>query len=357
MATVADRFPTPCTSTFWTPDCERHTDMRNNSANRRGVNVPRLNETSSEQTPPSIPAGESLAAHSDKTHTPEGMVVYPCAGSNVHEEKLPMPTSLREPGSGVSVETRRRYNAISEGIFISSVSTPTSDSPSRGTRKTSTASAASTPQQARLKHKTQSRTTPVAPGGTDRGGDRILKRSAKEISRKQAGPGQERGTQRCSSSRPPFTNGGVQGACATNVGSRERSTSSNSPEKQRDSGRWIGRVLESGLLTGDGGFDEEVRHHSRFLASVTCFLGHVFSAVKRASVLFRVCLHTHIFVHRRVSCFGVHVRGEASSTRNLQWTLYVLDPTCALRASTKREGLHDDLGLTRTLHCESTVDP
>lgn len=312
MATVADKFPTPCTSTFWTPDCERHTDMRNKRAKRRGANVPRLNETSSEQTPPSIPGGESLAAHSGKPYTPEGVVVHPCVGSNVHEEKLPMPSSLPEPGIGVSVETRRRYNAVSEGIFLSSVSTPTSDSPSRGTRKTSAASAASTPQQARLKHKAQSRTTPVAPGGTDRGGNSIPKRSAKEISRKQAGPGQERGTQRFGSSRSSFTNGSVQGACATNVSSRERSTGLTSPEKQRDSGRWMGRVLESGLLTGDGGFDEEVCHHARFLVSVTCFLRQGFGAVKRASVRFRVCLHTHIFVHRRVSCFGLHVarRGE-----------------------------------------------
>lgn len=261
MATVADRFPTPCTSTFWTPDCERHTDTRHSSTRgRRGVKASRLNENSNEQIPPSMPAGENPAAHSGITYTPEGAAVYSCGGSNAHEEeKLPTPRSSPSDSSiGVSVETRRRYDTILEGIFLSSASTPPLDSPIRGIR---TASTASTPQQTFLKHKTQPRTpSPIVPGGATRGRCRTPKRSVTEISRKRV-VGQAKGARISCNSRPSLTTGSIQALCATDASSWGRSNSSATHGKQCGSGRQADGVPESGRPIGDGGCSEEVSHH------------------------------------------------------------------------------------------------
>ena len=45
MATVAQKFPTPCTSSFWTPDCESLNDTPEASLCRRSETCPDIEAT------------------------------------------------------------------------------------------------------------------------------------------------------------------------------------------------------------------------------------------------------------------------------------------------------------------------
>lgn len=107
MATVADRFPTPCVSTFWTPGRDRPTV---------GVAKTKAGSTDTEKIGPSVEhaisdtgrCGSQEREGSSSAIAPGAVDGFSCDGSERSD-------GVRD---GVPLETRRQYNAVTEGVIL-----------------------------------------------------------------------------------------------------------------------------------------------------------------------------------------------------------------------------------------------
>lgn len=116
MATVADKFPTPCTATFWTPDCDQP-KQRDKSITKACVAEQAQKRPSPINNRIRAPANNSVGNNNNSPELKEGCEHVDLSPTKNYESSIDEPGSV-EDARAVSNQARRQHEAVSECLFL-----------------------------------------------------------------------------------------------------------------------------------------------------------------------------------------------------------------------------------------------